>query len=42
MRYDLNELKTRYNNNENIVEYVRSKSGAKENTVEHIMLSYEC
>lgn len=42
MKYDLNELKMRYNNNENIVEYVRSKSGTKENTVEQIMLSYEC
>lgn len=42
MRYDLNELKMRYNNNENIMEYVRSKSSGTENTVEHITLSYEC
>lgn len=41
MSYDLNELKKRYENGENIIEHFRSQSGGKENSVEQVMLSYE-
>lgn len=41
MTYDLNELKKRYENDENILEYFRSRSGGEMNDVEQVMLSYE-
>ena len=39
--FDLNKLKELYQNNENLVEYMRNQSKTETNTTEQIMISYD-